>query len=66
MLSTRSVFHAAGTSNVLCVDGSLFPTAMGANPMVTILAIALLNARRFVAVHPLPGVGRRRTHVSIE
>ena len=32
--------------NLVVADGSAFPTASGVNPMITIGAIAHLNARR--------------------
>jgi choline dehydrogenase-like flavoprotein len=32
--------------NLVIADGSAFPTASGVNPMVTIEAVAHLNARR--------------------
>ena len=35
--------------NLVVADGSAFPTASGVNPMVTIEAIAHLNARRLAA-----------------
>jgi len=35
--------------NLVVADGSVFPTASGVNPMITIEAIARLNARRLAA-----------------
>ena len=35
--------------NLVIADGSAFPTASGVNPMVTIEAIAHLNATRLAA-----------------
>jgi choline dehydrogenase-like flavoprotein len=35
--------------NLVVADGSAFPTASGVNPMITIQAIARLNARRLAA-----------------
>ena len=35
--------------NLVVADGSAFPTASGVNPMITIEAIAHLNARRLAA-----------------
>jgi long-chain-alcohol oxidase len=35
--------------NLVIADGSAFPTASGVNPMITIQAIARLNARRLAA-----------------
>jgi choline dehydrogenase-like flavoprotein len=35
--------------NLIVADGSAFPTASGVNPMITIQAIARLNARRLAA-----------------
>jgi choline dehydrogenase-like flavoprotein len=35
--------------NLVVVDGSAFPTASGVNPMITIEAIAHLNASRLAA-----------------
>jgi long-chain-alcohol oxidase len=35
--------------NLVVADGSTFPTASGVNPMITIEAIARLNARRLAA-----------------
>ena len=35
--------------NLVVADGSAFPTASGVNPMVTIEAIAHLNATRLAA-----------------
>ena len=44
-----------GTSNVWVNDASLLPSAPGVNPQATVMAIAVRNARRFVATH---GAGR--------
>jgi long-chain-alcohol oxidase len=41
--------EAYGARNVIVVDGSTFPSASGVNPMITIEAIAHLNASRLVA-----------------
>ncbi len=38
-----------GTRNVFVNDASLLPTAPGVNPQATIMAIAVRNARRFLA-----------------
>ena len=38
-----------GTSNVVVADASCFPTAPGVNPMVSIEAIARMNALRLAA-----------------
>ncbi len=35
--------------NLVIADGSAFPTASGVNPMITLEAIAHLNARRLAA-----------------
>lgn len=40
-----------GTTNVWVNDASLLPTAPGVNPQATVMAIAVRNARRFVATH---------------
>ncbi len=37
-------FHAWGTENLFVVDGSIFPTSVGANPMQTIYTIAKIFA----------------------
>jgi long-chain-alcohol oxidase len=48
-----SAANAAGetweVSDIVIADGSAFPTASGVNPMITIEAIAHLNARRLAA-----------------
>ena len=50
---TMSAANAAGETwevpNLVVADGSAFPTASGVNPMITIEAIAHLNARRLAA-----------------
>ncbi len=35
--------------NIVVADGSCFPTASGVNPMVSIEAIAYMNAKRLAA-----------------
>jgi choline dehydrogenase-like flavoprotein len=40
-----------GATNVWVNDASLLPTAPGVNPQATVMAIAVRNARRFVADH---------------
>ena len=44
--------------NLVVADGSTFPTASGVNPMITIEAIARLNARRLAARLGLAGPER--------
>jgi choline dehydrogenase-like flavoprotein len=41
-----------GTSNVYVNDASLLPDAPGVNPQASVMAIAIRNARRFVADRP--------------
>jgi choline dehydrogenase-like flavoprotein len=38
-----------GARNVVVADGSAFPSASGVNPMITIEAMAHLNASRLAA-----------------
>jgi len=40
-----------GATNVFVNDASLLPTAPGVNPQATVMAIAVRNARRFIAMH---------------
>ncbi len=42
-------FRVHGTDNLYVVDSSVFPTNLGVNPQLTIMAIARLAARRIVA-----------------
>jgi choline dehydrogenase-like flavoprotein len=39
-------FRLRGLDNAWVVDGSLFPTGLGANPQVTIYALALRGAQQ--------------------
>jgi choline dehydrogenase-like flavoprotein len=41
-----------GTDNVYVNDASLLPDAPGVNPQASVMAVALRNARRFVAARP--------------
>ncbi|BEK96575.1 FAD-dependent oxidoreductase [Nocardia seriolae] len=47
--------------NIVVADGSCFPTASGVNPMVSIEAIAHMNATRLAARLKEPGVSTNRT-----
>ena len=40
-----------GTNNVWVNDASLLPSAPGVNPQATVMAIAIRNARRFIATN---------------
>ena len=41
--------HGGLIKNLYIADGSLFPTALGVNPMVTILAVAKRVSRAIIA-----------------
>ena len=41
-------FHLHGLPNVYCADSSIFPTAPGLNPSLTILALSLQAAHEFL------------------
>ena len=47
--ATKPTGEAWATRGLYVMDGSSFPSASGVNPMVTIEAIAHLNARRLAA-----------------
>lgn len=47
-------FSLRDTANVWVADGSIFPTGLGANPQVTIYALALWAARNICALHGKP------------
>ena len=47
-----------GVSGLLVADASLFPGPLGINPMETVIALAMRNARRFLGALPVTG-GRR-------
>ena len=47
-------FQLRQTPNVWVVDGSIFPTGLGANPQVTIYSLALLAARGICEKHSRP------------
>jgi len=47
-------FSLKGMKNVWVVDGSVFPTGLGANPQVTIYALALWAAREICERHGRP------------
>ena len=42
-------FRVHGTENLYVVDSSVFPTNLGVNPQLTIMALARLAAERLVA-----------------
>ena len=44
-------FTLKGKKNLWVVDGSLFPTALGANPQVTIYSLALWGSREICEQH---------------
>jgi choline dehydrogenase-like flavoprotein len=44
-----SDFHVWGTSGLYVVDGSVFPTSIGANPMQSIYTFAKIFADRMTA-----------------
>lgn len=44
-------FHVWGTRNLYVVDGSIFPTSIGANPMQSIYTIAKIFADHWNAAH---------------
>jgi gluconate 2-dehydrogenase alpha chain len=45
-----------GLDNVGVADASVFPTSGAANPTLTLMAVALRNARRWVGHEPVPAV----------
>ena len=47
--ATDSFGLVHGTNNVLVNDASLLPDAPGVNPQASVMAVAVRNARRFVA-----------------
>ena len=47
-------FRLRGAANVWVVDASIFPTGLGANPQVTIYALALWAAREICTQHNRP------------
>lgn len=49
--ATNSFGRVNGTRNVYVNDASLLPDAPGVNPQASIMAVAIRNARRFVAGH---------------
>lgn len=44
-------FHVWGTKNLYVVDGSIFPTSIGANPMQSIYTFAKIFADRITSGH---------------
>lgn len=44
-------FHVWGTQHLYVVDGSIFPTSVGANPMQTIYTIAKIFADHWNGAH---------------
>jgi choline dehydrogenase-like flavoprotein len=42
-------FQVHGTENLYVVDSSVFPTNLGVNPQVTIMALARLAAQRMLS-----------------
>jgi gluconate 2-dehydrogenase alpha chain len=48
--------------NVLIADSSLFPTASGYGPTLTLVALALRNVRAFLGMQPLPASREMQPH----
>jgi choline dehydrogenase-like flavoprotein len=46
-------FHVWGTQNLYIVDGSVFPTSIGANPMQSIYTFAKIFADRMNQQPPI-------------
>ena len=57
---TDSFGAVHGVSGLLVADASLFPGPLGINPMETVIALAMRNARRFLGALPVTGGWRAR------